>query len=57
MKAPTKEELESLSDTELLDLLDSVSEEVRRRNRSMPRSAGSAAVDVMKTLAEIAARR
>ncbi len=54
MKAPTKEELESLGDAELLDLLDSVSDEVQRRNRMMPKSAGAAAVEIMKALGEIA---
>lgn len=46
-------DLKSLEDGELLDLLDLVSGEVKRRNGLRPRTAGKAAVDVMKSLSEM----
>ncbi len=52
---PTMADLGTLQDDELLDLLDMVSGEVKRRNGLRPATAGKAAVDVMKTLSEMAA--
>jgi hypothetical protein len=53
MRMPTPEDLASLGESELLDLLDTVSEEVKRRNGLRPATAGKAAVEVMKALEEI----
>lgn len=54
MALPTAIDLEFLLDEEVLDLLDLVSGEVKRRNGLRPASAGKAAVDIMKTLSEMA---
>jgi hypothetical protein len=55
MQMPTAADLGTLQDGELLDLLDLVSDEVKRRNGLRPATAGKAAVDVMKILSEMAA--
>jgi hypothetical protein len=57
MQMPTSADLGTLQDGELLDLLDMVSGEVKRRNGLRPATAGKAAVDVMKTLSEMAAAK
>lgn len=57
MQMLTAADLETLQDGELLDLLDMVSGEVKRRNGLRPATAGKAAVDVMRTLSEMAAAK
>lgn len=57
MQMPSAEDLGTLRDDELLDLLDLVSGEVKRRNSLKPTTAGKAAVDVMKTLSEMVAAK
>jgi len=47
-------DLKSLTDQELLKLLDDVSEEIKSRNELLPKTAGEAAVDLMKVLQELA---
>ncbi len=48
-------DLKSLSDAELLRLLDDVSAEIKERNNILPKSVGEAVVDVLKVLQNIAA--
>lgn len=54
MDMPTEADLGTLQDGELLDLLDMVSGEVKRRNSLRPVTAGKAAVEVMRSLSEMA---
>lgn len=54
----TKEsDLSGLSDGDLLSLLDRVSEEIKRRNNLLPRTAGSAAVEVVQALHSLVTKR
>lgn len=46
--------LRGMTDEQLLDHLDKVSAEVKRRNSLMPKTAGSAMVDVLKAIGEVA---
>jgi hypothetical protein len=57
MQMPNAADLGTLQDGELLDLLDMVSGEVKRRNGLRPATAGKAAVDVLKALGEMAAAK
>lgn len=45
-----EKDLASMSDVDLLDLLDRVSSEIKRRNSLRPKSAGRAAVEVMQAI-------
>ncbi len=57
MDMPSSEDLGTLGDGELLDLLEAVSSEVKRRNGLRPETAGKAAVDIMRTLGELASTK
>jgi hypothetical protein len=47
-------DLKSLSDVELLQLLDDVSAEIKERNNILPKSVGGAVVDVLKAFQNMA---
>lgn len=47
-------DLKSLSDAELLQLLDDVSAEIKERNNILPQSVGGAVVDVLKVFQRLA---
>jgi hypothetical protein len=46
--------LRSMSDEQLLQHLDKVSEEVKRRNSLLPKTAGTAMVDILKAIGDVA---
>ncbi len=57
MNLPSAADLETLDDGSLLDLLDAISNEVKRRNTLRPKTAGRAAVEIMQTLSGIASAK